>query len=349
MNKLVSVIIPIYNVKGFIDRGIRQILNQTYQNIEILLVDDGSTDGSYEVCQRCASQNDRILVLHQSNKGSGSARNLGLDYAKGSYIYFFDIDDEVSPNLLEYNVRMMNQLSVDVIVFGYHSIDVKYKTQVSVTFPQTHIESNLQLRDVYVDQFVLKENGFVWNKFYNKEFLDRHHLRFENQRIQQDEVFNILCYQHVEKMFVSSEVLYTYYVYHKGNTRSYYISDRFDIYKSVRKHFENIKSFWGVDDQRLDEYLNERFYYDGVLSCILFNLMHTNCPLSQKLKKEVLNTIMSDSYTLEAFEYADGANLGLEQQLYKNACKKQSLWQIKFWVGLFSFLRTINVRLRRIL
>lgn len=348
MDKLVSVIIPIYNVKEFIDRGIRQILSQTYQNIEILFVDDGSTDGGYEVCQRWASLNDKIRVLHQQNKGSGSARNLGLDYAKGSYIYFFDIDDELSPNLLEYNVGMMHQLSVDVIVFGYNSIDVDYKTQVSVTFQQAQIETNFQLRDVFVDQFVLKVNGFVWNKFYNKEFLDRHHLRFEDQRIQQDEVFNILCYQHIEKMFISSEVLYTYYVYNKGNTRSYYIPGRFDIYKSVRKHFENLKSIWRLNDKRLDDYLKKRFY-EGVLSCILFNLLHIDCPLSQKQKKEVLNTIMSDSYTIEAFEYAGGVNSGLEQRLYRNACNKQSLWQIGFWVGLFSFLRTINSRLRKIL
>lgn len=348
MEKLVSVIIPIYNVKGFIDKGIRQILNQTYQNIEILLVDDGSTDGSFEECRRWAIQDSRIVVLHQQNQGSGAARNLGIDYARGQYIYFFDIDDEISPCLLEYNVQLMTQSSVDMIVFGYKSVDIKYKTEVNVIFPQTHIESNLQLRGVYVDQFVLKENGFVWNKFYNKEFLDRYHLRFENQRIQQDEVFNILCYQHVEKMFISSEVLYTYYVYNKGNTRSHYISDRFDIYKSVIKHFENLKSFWRLDDQRLDDYLSIRFY-DGVMTCVLFNLMHANCPLSQKQKEEVLNTIIRDAYTIEAFDYADSANLGLEQRLYRNACNKQSLWQIKFWVGLFSFLRTINAKLRMIL
>lgn len=346
MEKLVSVIIPIYNVKGFIDWGIRQILHQTYQNIEILLVDDGSTDGSLEVCKQWASQDCRIVVLHQQNQGSGAARNLGIKHARGQYIYFYDIDDEISPRLLEYNMQMMAQSSVDMIVFGYTSVDIKYKTKVTVSFPQTHIESNHQLRDVYVDQFVLKVNGFVWNKFYKKEFLDSHHLRFENQRIQQDEVFNILCYRHVEKMFVSSEVLYTYYVYDKGNTRSYYIPDRFDIYKSVRKHFENLKLNWRLDDQRLDDYLSKRFY-DGVMTCVLFNLMHANCPLSQKEKKEVLITIMSDSDTIKAFEYADGANLGLEQRLYRNVCKKQSLWQIRFWVGLFSFLRTINIKLRK--
>jgi hypothetical protein len=146
-------------------------------------------------------------------------------------------------------------------------------------------------------------------------------------------------------MFVSSEVLYTYYVYDKGNTRSYYIPDRFDIYKSVRKHFEYLKSFWRLDDQRLDDYLNKRFY-DGVMSCIMFNLMHINCPLSQIQKKQVLNQIMSDPYTKEAFDYADCINLGFEQNLYNNACKRQNLWQIKFLLGIFSFVRTIIARLR---
>ena len=74
------------------------------------------------------------------------------------------------------------------------------------------------------------------------------------------------------------------------------------------KHFENLKSIWRLNDKRLDDYLNKRFY-DGVLSCILFNLMYTNCPLSQKQKKEVLNTIIRDPYTIEAFEYADHVNL----------------------------------------
>lgn len=346
---VVSVIVPIYNVRKFIDRGVNQLLRQTYQDYEILLVDDGSTDGSFDECTRWATHDSRIVVLHQQNQGSGAARNLGIEHARGQYIYFYDIDDEISPRLLEYNMQMMAQSSVDMIVFGYTSVDFKYKTKVTVSFPQTHIESNHQLRDVYVDQFVLKVNGFVWNKFYKKEFIDRCHLRFENQRIQQDEVFNILCYQHVEKIFISSEVLYTYYVYDKGNTRSYYIPDRFDIYKSVRKHFENLKSNWKLDDQRLDDYLNKRFYYDGVLSCILFNLQHTGCPLSSKQKKEVLNTIMSDSYTIKAFEYADRVNLGFEQRLYRNACKKQSLWQIRFWVGIFSILHAINAKLRRIL
>lgn len=343
---VVSVIVPIYNVKGFIDRGINQLQNQTYKDFEIVLVDDGSMDGSYEECKKWELVDNRVRVLHQQNKGAGGARNLGIESARGKYIYFYDIDDEISPQLLEYNVKMMEKLSVDMIVFGYKSVDVTYKTEVSVVFTECHIENNLQLRDVYVDEFVLKVNGFPWNKFYKKSFLDEHNLRFEDQRIQQDEVFNILCYQHVEKMYISSEVLYNYYVYQKGNTRSRFIPDRFDIYKSVRQHFENLKAFWNLNDKRLDDYLNQRFY-DSVMSCMLFNLTHPKCPLSRMQKKREMERIMTDPLTTQAFSYTDQSQLGVEQNLYRIACRRQSLWQVYFWVCLFTILRTIYLKIKR--
>lgn len=343
---VVSVIVPVYNVKGFIDKGINQLQNQTYKDFEIILVDDGSMDGSYEECKKWELVDNRVRVLHQQNKGAGGARNLGIESARGKYIYFYDIDDEISPQLLEYNVQMMEKLSVDMIVFGYKSVDVTYKTEVSVVFTECHIENNLQLRDVYVDEFVLKVNGFPWNKFYKKSFLDEHNLRFEDQRIQQDEVFNILCYQHVEKMYISSEVLYNYYVYQKGNTRSRFIPDRFDIYKSVRQHFENLKTFWNLKDKRLDDSLNKRFY-DSVMTCMLFNLTHTECSLSRIQKKKEMGRIMTDPLTILAFSYADQLHLGFEQNLYHIACRRQSLWQINFCVCLFTILRTIYLKIKR--
>lgn len=345
-NVLVSVIIPIYNVKNFIAKGIGQLQNQTYKDFEIILVDDGSTDGGFEECKKWEKEDNRVIVLHQQNKGAGGARNLGVESARGKYIYFYDIDDEISSQLLEYNVQMMEKLSVDMIVFGYKSIDVTYKTEVSVAFTEYHIENNLQLRDVYVDEFVLKVNGFPWNKFYRKSFLDKHNLRFENQRIQQDEVFNMLCYRHVEKMFVSPEVLYYYYVYDKGNTRSRFIADRFDIYKSVRQHFEDLKLYWKLVDKRLDDYLCKRFY-DSVMSCMLFNLTHPKCTFSNQQKRDEMERIMNDALTIEAFDYANEIYMGIEQRLYRRACRKKSLWQINFLVSFFSNLRSLYSKIRK--
>lgn len=344
---IVSIIVPIYNVSKFINRGIAQLLKQSYKNYEILLVDDGSTDGSYEECKKRESEDQRIIVLQQENKGAGGARNLGIEKSRGKYIYFYDIDDCISPNLLEYNVSLMETYNVDICVFGYKSYDITCRTETIVTFPETMIENNNQLRDIYVDEFVLKVNGFTWNKFYRKEFLDKYNIRFESQRIQQDEVFNILCYHFVEKLFISPKVLYDYFVYDKGNTRSRFIPDRFDIYKSVRLHFENLKEFWALNDKRFDNYLSKRFYY-SVINCVFYNLLHPSCNFTEQKKKEYLRLIMNDPLTIDSFRFAENANLGLEQYLYRYACRKASLFQVKLFAFIFSTLRRIYRRLNYI-
>lgn len=338
---LVSVIIPIYNVRRFIEHGLKNVLSQTYQDYEILLSDDGSTDGSYEVCQRWALKDSRIRVLHQENKGAGAARNHGINEARGEFIYFFDIDDEISPDLLEYSVKIMYEKDVDFICFGYDNVETTFKSKVTVSFPETLITSNLELKNLYVDQFVMKVNGFPWNKFYRKCFLDKHNLRYEDQRIQQDEVFNLKCYRHLERAFLSPEVLYTYYVYEKGNTRSRFIPDRFDIYKSVRDHFDELKDFWSLSDKRLDDYLDKRFY-TSMMQCMLFNLTHPNCKWTKQQKKDEMERIMSDPLTIQSFKYADTHEHGFEQCLYRKACQDNSLEQIRIYTFLFGILHKLR-------
>lgn len=339
---LVTVVIPIYNVRRFIERGLKYVLAQTYKYFEIVLSDDGSTDGGYEECQKWAERDSRIRVVHQENRGAGAARNHGIESAKGDFIYFFDIDDKISPNLLEYCVRTMNEKNVDFICFGYDNVETTYNSKVTVSFPEVRTSSNNELRDLFVNQFVLKVNGFPWNKFYRKSFLDKHNLRYENQRIQQDEVFNLKCYQCLDRAYLSPEVLYTYYIYEKGNTRSYFIPDRFDIYKSVRQHFETLKSFWSLNDQRLDDYLDKRFY-TSVLQCMLFNLTHPDCPWTTTEKQREMNRIMDDALTLKCFKYAESHTVGDEQRLYRYACKKRSLLLIKLLTSVFGMFHKTRI------
>lgn len=342
MNKVVvSVIVPIYNVGQFIDRGIKNLLSQTFLDFEIILVDDGSTDDSYERCLAWSKKDSRVRVLRQLNQGAGGARNTGIDNAKGEYIYFYDIDDEISNELLKHNVRIMESMNVDFILFGYKSKDIKYGIETIVSFSDEIIKSNAELKNRFVDLFVLNMNGFPWNKFYRKSFLNEYGIRYENQRIQQDEVFNLKVYQRLEKAFISSEILYKNYIYSKGNTRSRFISDRFDIYKSVRQHFEELRQFWKLNDKRFDDYLQYRFY-QSVMTCMLFNLTHPQSTFSKQQAKDEIERIMDDPLTKESFEYADKTIKGVEHRLYRRACRKRNLWQIKFLVSLFCYLRKIK-------
>ena len=98
---LISVIVPVYNIQDYLERCVRSIMNQTYKNLEILLVDDGSTDGSGDLCERLAKEDERIRVFHKENGGSSSARNLGIREAKGEYLGFIDSDDYIEPDMYE--------------------------------------------------------------------------------------------------------------------------------------------------------------------------------------------------------------------------------------------------------
>lgn len=345
----VSIIVGCYNVEKWLRMGrLNDIYNQTYRNWELILVDDGSTDETPALLDTEAKKDSRIRVLHKKNGGLGSARNAGMDIATGDYIWSFDVDDCVEPTCIEYCVKTAESNDYEVVMFGFYVITPSLGTQEVVRLSETIIQSNIELRDNYLDKilFVPNGNGFFWNKFYKRSFLLKHNIRFENQRIQQDEVFNLIVYKHLERCYISSELFYHYYIYNKGNNRSHFLENRFDIYKSVRFHFEELKEFWNLNDQRLDDYLNKRFY-QSVMVCLLFNLTHPQSTFTKRQARAEINKIMDDSLTKKAFEYA-GKNINdIEQRLYRQACQNRNLLQIKVLTGLFLFLRRLHKFLKR--
>ena len=258
-----SIIIPIYNVSRFIDSGIKFVLNQTFKDYEVILVDDGSTDGSEVLCDSLASENELIRTFHQSNAGSGPARNKGIEESRGEYIVFFDIDDSIEESLLQecYDDLSSNGFP-EMLIFSYDSYDVKYKSLVSSVFESIKCENNNDVKRIYVDHLLgLKnQNGFVWNKVYARSLLINSHIEFPAILIQQDEAFNQRVYRHTNSLLISPKVLYHYYVYDKGNTRSRYIANRFQIYNTVKNEFLSLYDYWSLDDERMLRFIYSRFF-----------------------------------------------------------------------------------------
>ena len=120
---LISVIVPVYNIKEYLDRCVRSIMNQTYQNLEILLVDDGSTDGSGELCEKLAKEDTRIRVFHKKNGGSSSARNLGIREAKGEYLGFIDSDDYIEPDMYELLADGIVRYGLEMVQISRDEVD----------------------------------------------------------------------------------------------------------------------------------------------------------------------------------------------------------------------------------
>lgn len=120
---LISIIVPIYNIKEYLPRCVRSIIAQTYKNLEILLIDDGSTDGTGELCEELAKEDDRIRVFHKENGGSSSARNLGIDRAQGEYLGFVDSDDYIDSHMYEHLYEAIEKYNVTVAQVGRDELD----------------------------------------------------------------------------------------------------------------------------------------------------------------------------------------------------------------------------------
>lgn len=340
---MVSIIVGVYNVSRFLkEKRLTCIFGQTYNDWELILVDDGSTDDSGQLCDELASSDERIKVVHKENGGLGSARNAGLDAARGEFVWFYDVDDEAKLNLLEYSVQQMEDSELDMLQFSFRAITPSLGLEEDVLLNERMIEGQEQLRNAFLDDilFVRNGNGFAWNKVYRRSFLEKYKLRYENQFIQQDEVFNLKCYPLVNRLYLSSKILYDYYIYNTGNNRSRFIPQRFDIYVSVREHFEKLRVTWAIDDSRFVYYLQQRFY-GCVDQTLRFNMLHPNCTWNQKQKNAEMVRVLEHKYSIEALKWARENVKGIENKIYLDAYRKRAIGLLAFASSFFCGLRKI--------
>ena len=210
----VSVVIPIYNVADYLDVCIASVCAQTYQNIEIILVDDGSTDGSPQSCDSWKEKDSRIRVIHKENGGLSSARNAGLDIATGTYILFVDGDDAVRENLLDATIPYMDK-GYETVSFGYQNV-FPSGVKKDIHFPDRNItiQSSEKMIDFIIGPFFRYEVGWqVTCRIFRRDYLEHYQIRFvDTKRIFAEDQHFCLCYLiHCSKMKVLSKCLYFYY------------------------------------------------------------------------------------------------------------------------------------------
>lgn len=201
----VSVIVPIYNVEKYIGKCILSIIEQTYKNLEIILVDDGSLDDSGNIADEYATRDNRIKVLHKTNAGVSAARNSGLDAATGDFVCFSDGDDYVMPNYVEHLLKLC---------LTYHA-DVAYTVDMYTTFHNEHIANNqvkvITPEDATENILCYKVPIGVYSKLFNREFLVKNNIRFlEDVYIGEGFNFNTACFQRANKVVMSNERIYFY-------------------------------------------------------------------------------------------------------------------------------------------
>ena len=168
MNVKMSIIMPVFNVKDYLNESITSILNQTFKEVELILVDDGSKDGSSQICDYWKTVDDRIVVIHQPNMGSGSARNHALRIAKGDYIGFVDSDDVIAPYMYQILLSLMKE-NIDIVECEY--IEFKENNKISYSLNESYkIFTKIEAFADHIAEKNFKQ--IIWNKVYRKKILE---------------------------------------------------------------------------------------------------------------------------------------------------------------------------------
>ena len=290
---LVTVAIAAYNVEKFLKVGIESIQKQTYTNLEVILVDDGSTDHTPEICDEIAKEDSRIRVFHKENGGLGSARNVGIDQAKGEYLYFFDVDDSVEPDFIADSVQYAERKNADLIIYGYYARFSNSSEEELIGVSEREIYSNDDLKKAYCDELLwLKHgNGFAWNKFYRMSFLRKYDFHFGNQRIQQDEPFNMQLYPKLENVYICSKAYYHYVLYINGNAGSRYLPNKAEIITDVYHKFMSFYNDWNLQDDKVLTYIQKR-YVSGIFGIVTGNFFHKDCNFTNQQRWDIINQII---------------------------------------------------------
>lgn len=208
-----SIIIPVYNAEQYLRRCVDSVLAQSYTDFELLLIDDGSRDQSPAICDEYAATDRRVLVFHKPNGGVSSARNLGLDNAKGEYLVFWDADDYVPHNTLEVFDNAIHKYGADVVIGQYQEISTD-GTVINQTNP---LDKETLFDHSYITQSILRyaisPNSFFgscWVKTFRRKVFTQHSIRFPNRRRAEDWIVNIEFLKQANSAVAINDVVYYY-------------------------------------------------------------------------------------------------------------------------------------------
>lgn len=280
-NPKVTVIVPVYNVEKFISRCLDSIVNQTYKNIEIIIIDDGSKDSSGMIANGFASKDERIAVLHKKNGGVSAARNDGLRRARGDYVVFVDSDDYLEPDFIEYYVNIIVETNADVVC-GLKHFSVWNRTQNS-DFRYIKIDRSKAMRYVYLE----KINVAVWNKIYSRELILNSCIEFdESIWYGEGMLFNIEILQVAENIIVANKMLYHQTFNPDSAMRDFNLNSNLCGLRSLNLQ----KTKWKISDFELENAWNYHYWYFNfsiLKGLIKTHIVNSNEDLYIKCKKEL--------------------------------------------------------------
>lgn len=298
---LVSVIVPIYNVEKYLQKCIDSLLNQTYKNIEIILVNDGTLDDSLKICEDNQKKDSRIKIISQENGGLSKARNTGLENATGEYICFIDSDDFVSEFYVEKLLKNAIETNSDICACGF-----KYVDEDNNIWMKKHKKNKIfnkieALRDIFTS--IQETEIMVWNKLYKKSLFDENNLTFKNGKINEDNFIMYQLYDKANQVYLIEDELYYYLQRNTSIMGIKFNEKRFHILEALeetKEYFKNKKDY---------NFSEELVCYEALILTNLINTM-IRSNYDEKEIKKLLNIIENNK-----IKYANDKYLNFKKKI----------------------------------
>jgi len=265
-NSKISVIVPIYNVENYLNNCIDSIINQTYSNLEIILVDDESTDNSGKIADEYIKKDNRIKVIHKKNGGLSDTRNAGIEIATGDYLMFIDSDDFFPINACEVLVNKIEEKQADYVIGNYINTQENGKLWEKPIFnTEKYKEFELSIKD-YKDSFYIM-NSSACNKIFKASFIKELNLKFEVGLPAEDAIFTTYCFIKANKVVYIPEIIYCYRQRNAGTSISMNCTEKYfnginNAYKIIYNNFKEN-----------DEIGFYRFFYAKSMTYMLYKFI----------------------------------------------------------------------------
>lgn len=327
-----SIIIPAYNAQNALYACLQSVQNQTYQDYEVIIVDDGSTDDTLQIAEYFCMMDSRFYCIQQKNSGVSAARNLGLSMASGEFLCFLDSDDRyVNTYLEEFYTMIIEYPECDLFCCGYRSVDsdnsVISETVWSKDRDHLCVLSRAQIMDLHEKAM----DAALWNKVYRRRIIEDHNLYMDaSLSLGEDMLFNYayldVC---MPLMAISNKALYLYTKAHDGTLDSKYRPDLKDIYLKINNQLFLYLNSWGLDKSQVAKFYDSAFFR---MEKVLYNTFRQECTMTLAEKIRFNNEILDSDY--------------FRTLLNKRTCKIHPLYRIAYCMRKWEIVIFLNKLLK---
>ena len=336
-----SIIIPVYNAELYLKETLNSILKQNYTNYEVILVNDGSTDNSLDICNEYALKNNNFKVINIENSGAGIARNRGIEEAKGEFLFFPDSDDILTDDALENIDEVINSKKADLYVFAFYKAYRDQEKLILQKYEDNFLDSDDVRRhyEKYTESNGIYIQGAPWNKIFRRDIVLKNKVWFPNLKRHQDEAFIVRYMAYTKNVLISSKPIYIYYLNRLYEESLKFPKNYYEIKKELYNIFMDVTKNWS-EENNIELYLK----YNFVMTCNRFFelIFSKKWNFNKKEKIDYIKNVLNDKLMADNIIYV----LKHEKEVIKMLKEKHfSNSKIKQFINYIKMLNKKNYKL----